>query len=224
TNSTGPYRGAGRPEGVFVIERLMDEAAHALGLDPADIRRRNLVPAGAFPYRTSTGQVYDSGNYPAAFERALTLAEYDRQRAEQARARARGDVVGVGLAAYVEPWAAGWPPVFSRRRRPTWSRSSAAGRCEAFPGGARRGLRSPISLIAARACRRARRPGSTPPCSSTPRARCGRSARASRPSRSIATPAASRSPAECGSTMPAPSSNRSWPRRSFTAATQREHG
>src|SRR5439155_1564095 len=108
TNSTGPYRGAGRPEGVFVIERLMDEAAHALGLDPADIRRRNLVPAGAFPYRTSTGQVYDSGNYPAAFERALTLAEYDRQRAEQARARARGDVVGVGLAAYVEPSAAGW--------------------------------------------------------------------------------------------------------------------
>ena len=108
TNSTGPYRGAGRPEGIFVIERLMDEAAHALGLDPADIRRRNLVPAGAFPYRTSTGQVYDSGNYPAAFERALTLAEYDRQRAEQARARARGDVVGVGLAAYVEPSAAGW--------------------------------------------------------------------------------------------------------------------
>src|SRR5439155_18443869 len=52
--STRPYRGAGRPEGIFVIERLMDEAAHALGLDPAEIRRRNFVPAGAFPYRTAT--------------------------------------------------------------------------------------------------------------------------------------------------------------------------
>jgi carbon-monoxide dehydrogenase large subunit len=108
TMSTGPYRGAGRPEGIFVMERLMDEAAHALGLDPAEIRRRNFVPAGAFPYRTATGQVYDSGDYGVGFERALTLAEYDRRRAEQAEARQRGEIVGVGLASYVEPSAFGW--------------------------------------------------------------------------------------------------------------------
>ena len=108
TMSTGPYRGAGRPEGIFVIERLLDEAAHALGLDPAEIRRRNFVPAGAFPYRTATGQVYDSGDYGAAFERALTLFEYDRCRAEQQQARQRGEIVGVGIASYVEPSAAGW--------------------------------------------------------------------------------------------------------------------
>ncbi len=108
TPPTGPYRGAGRPEGIFMIERLMDEAARALGVDPADIRRRNFVPRDAFPYRTPTGNVYDSGDYLAAFERALKLAGYERLRAEQAAARARGEVVGVGLAAYVEPAAFGW--------------------------------------------------------------------------------------------------------------------
>jgi carbon-monoxide dehydrogenase large subunit len=104
----GPYRGAGRPEGNFLIERLMDEAARALRIDPAAIRRRNFIPAGAFPYRTATGNVYDSGDYRAAFDRALDRAGYDALRAEQTRRRARGDVVGVGLAAYVEPAALGW--------------------------------------------------------------------------------------------------------------------
>ncbi len=108
TTPAGPYRGAGRPEGIFLIERLMDEAARALGLDPAEIRRRNLVPSHAFPYRTATGEVYDSGDYRSAFERALALADYPRLRAEQAAARARGEIVGVGLAAYVEPAALGW--------------------------------------------------------------------------------------------------------------------
>ena len=127
TMSTGPYRGAGRPEGIFVMERLMDEAAHALGLDPADIRRRNLVPADAFPYRTSTGQVYDSGNYKDAFEQALTLAEYGRRRAEQAEARKRGDIAPPRSAAarcIARPVRSGkkagvWPPHSSRRLRPT---------------------------------------------------------------------------------------------------------
>ena len=105
---TGPYRGAGRPEGAFLIERLVDEAAHALALDPAEIRRRNLIPADAFPYRTATDQVYDSGNYPAAPEKALSLADYPRLRAEQSRARARGEIMGIGIASYVEPAAAGW--------------------------------------------------------------------------------------------------------------------
>src|SRR5439155_1725193 len=118
TMSTGPYRGAGRPEGIFVIERLMDEAAHALGLDPAEIRRRNFVPAGAFPYRTATGQVYDSGDYGAAFERALTLFEYDRCRAEGLRLAAKPleaappDVV---------PVIGGWEVRGVPGRRATWA-------------------------------------------------------------------------------------------------------
>lgn len=108
TPSTGPYRGAGRPEGIFMIERLMDAAARATGLDPAEIRRRNFVPKDAFPYKTPTGTVYDSGDYLTAFEKALKLADYERLRKEQQAARARGELVGVGLAAYVEPAAFGW--------------------------------------------------------------------------------------------------------------------
>ncbi|OLE39694.1 MAG: hypothetical protein AUG00_01140 [Candidatus Rokubacteria bacterium 13_1_20CM_2_70_7] len=108
TMSTGPYRGAGRPEGIFLIERLLDEVARALGLDPADVRRRNFIPPDAFPYRTPTGCVYDSGDYLAAFEQALKLAEYERLREQQRAARQRGEIVGVGLAAYVEPAALGW--------------------------------------------------------------------------------------------------------------------
>lgn len=117
TPPTGPYRGAGRPEGIFLIERLMDEAARVLGLDPVEIRRRNLIPAGAFPYRTATGQVYDSGDYAAALDRALALADYARRRAEQARRRAAGEVTGLGLACYVEPAALGWESACVRVER-----------------------------------------------------------------------------------------------------------
>jgi carbon-monoxide dehydrogenase large subunit len=102
------YRGAGRPEACFFIERLMDGAAGALGLDPAEIRRRNLIPADAFPYRTATGQVYDSGDYPQALARALAAADYAGLRRTQAERRQRGEIVGVGLASYVEPCAMGW--------------------------------------------------------------------------------------------------------------------
>jgi carbon-monoxide dehydrogenase large subunit len=109
--STAPvsaYRGAGRPEACFAIERLMDTAARALKLDPAELRRRNLVPPERFPYRTITGQVYDSGNYPEALERALAAVDYPRQRRTQEARRAIGEVVGIGLVSYVEPCALGW--------------------------------------------------------------------------------------------------------------------
>ncbi len=105
---SGAYRGAGRPEGIFAIERLMDRAARALGLDPAEIRRRNFVPRDAFPYRTATGNTYDSGDYAAALERCLEAAGYAGLRAEQREARARGEVMGIGLVSYVEPSALGW--------------------------------------------------------------------------------------------------------------------
>ena len=108
TTPVAAYRGAGRPEACFVIERLMDQAARALGIDPAEIRRRNFIPPGAFPFRTATGQVYDSGDYPQALERALAAADYDGLRREQIRRRDAGEIVGIGLAAYVEPCALGW--------------------------------------------------------------------------------------------------------------------
>ena len=108
TSPTGAYRGAGRPEGTFMIERLMDEAAHAAGLDPVTIRRRNLVPADAFPYKTATAVVYDSGRYAEALDKCLELSGYAKERERQRAAQARGSVIGVGVVVYVEPAAVGW--------------------------------------------------------------------------------------------------------------------
>jgi carbon-monoxide dehydrogenase large subunit len=108
TAPVGAYRGAGRPEAAFLIERLVDEAARALEMDPAEIRRRNFIPPDAFPFRTVTGQVYDSGAYARALDVALETAGYGRRRAEQAAARGRGEIVGIGLASYVEPSGLGW--------------------------------------------------------------------------------------------------------------------
>ena len=102
TAPTGPYRGSGRPVGVYLIERLMDEAARATGLDPVEIRRRNFVPPEAFPHRTPFGVAYDSGNYARALDRVVELADYPGLRREQAAARRRGEIMGIGVAAYVE--------------------------------------------------------------------------------------------------------------------------
>jgi carbon-monoxide dehydrogenase large subunit len=99
---SGPYRGFGRPEAAYIIERMVDLVARDLGLDPAEVRRRNFIPTDRFPYRTPLGFTYDSGNYAAALDRALALIEYDRWRQEQRRARERGRLLGVGIAVYVE--------------------------------------------------------------------------------------------------------------------------
>ncbi len=100
----GAYRGAGRPEAAALIERAMDMVAAELGMDPAEIRRRNLVPRDAFPYTTSTNAKYDVGDYGLALDEALRLAAYDDLRREQAERRERGDRVqlGIGISAYVE--------------------------------------------------------------------------------------------------------------------------
>ena len=108
TPPVGPYRGAGRPEAAFLIERLVDEAARALALDPAELRRRNLVPPERFPFATATGQSYDSGDYPELLTRVLAAADYAALRRAQAERRARGELVGVGLSVYVEPSGLGW--------------------------------------------------------------------------------------------------------------------
>lgn len=104
-----PYRGAGRQHGVFVIERLLDIAARELGLDRAEIRRRNFIPADAFPYNNEiiyqdfTALEYDSGNYEPILDKALDMIGYQKFLAEeQPRLRAQGRNVGIGIACYVE--------------------------------------------------------------------------------------------------------------------------
>jgi carbon-monoxide dehydrogenase large subunit len=104
TTPTVAYRGAGRPEAAAAIERAIDLFAAEIGMDPADVRRRNLVGADAFPFTTAVGTSYDSGNYPKALELALEAAGYDELRKEQRRRREAGEVrqLGIGLSVYVE--------------------------------------------------------------------------------------------------------------------------
>jgi carbon-monoxide dehydrogenase large subunit len=101
---TDAYRGAGRPEATFAIERAMDALARAVGVDPAEIRRRNYIGADQFPYSSAPGLVFDSGDYETALAQALELAGYEEVRAEQQARRDGGSTkhLGVGLSSYVE--------------------------------------------------------------------------------------------------------------------------
>jgi carbon-monoxide dehydrogenase large subunit len=98
----GAYRGVGMTMGAFVMERTLDLVADRLGLDPALVRQRNLIPRDAYPFTSATGFVYDSGDFPKALESALTLAGYDRLVRERAEARTRGRLRGIGVACYTE--------------------------------------------------------------------------------------------------------------------------
>jgi carbon-monoxide dehydrogenase large subunit len=98
----GAYRGVGMTMGAFVMERTLDLVAERLGLDPAEIRRRNLIPRDGYPYTSAAGLVYDSGDFPKALEQALALAGYERLKRERDEARARGRLLGVGLSCYTE--------------------------------------------------------------------------------------------------------------------------
>ena len=104
TNTTPveAYRGAGRPEATFMLERMMDVLAHKLRIDPVEIRRRNLIPPFENGHDVVTGLKYDSGNYQAALDKALQHIGYDKLRADQAAARAKGRYVGIGVSTYVE--------------------------------------------------------------------------------------------------------------------------
>jgi aerobic carbon-monoxide dehydrogenase large subunit len=96
------YRGAGRPEACYVLERLMDLAADELGIDPAELRRRNMIPSDSFPHTVVTGMMYDSGNYEDNLNKALERFGYARWRDEQAKARQQGRYLGIGLSCYIE--------------------------------------------------------------------------------------------------------------------------
>ncbi|PYM03831.1 MAG: carbon monoxide dehydrogenase [Candidatus Rokuibacteriota bacterium] len=98
------YRGAGRPEATYLLERMMDRAAGELRVDPAELRRRNLIPpfTGGTPYQTPVAFAYDSGNYEPALNRALELAGYAQMRKEQAEGRKQGRYIGLGVTTYIE--------------------------------------------------------------------------------------------------------------------------
>src|SRR5262249_17588994 len=106
TNTTpvAAYRGAGRPEGCYYIERIVDVAAQELGLAPEAVRRKNFIAPEAFPYTTPTGQRYDSGEYDRALTKALQVSKYEALRKDQAARVARNDrkLLGIGIACYVE--------------------------------------------------------------------------------------------------------------------------
>jgi carbon-monoxide dehydrogenase large subunit len=102
TVPTGPYRGAGRPEANYILERAVDEAARVAGIDPADLRRRNLLPASAMPYATAVGMIYDSGDFPPIFEQALRLADYAGFAQRRRDAAARGRYRGIGISCFLE--------------------------------------------------------------------------------------------------------------------------
>jgi carbon-monoxide dehydrogenase large subunit len=115
TNPTAPYRGAGRPEATYVIERLIDDAARELGLDAAELRRRNLIPAAKMPYKTALGVTYDCGDFATGMERALKLADVAGFPARREAAAARGRLRGLGVANAIER-AAGPQPEFAEIR------------------------------------------------------------------------------------------------------------
>jgi aerobic carbon-monoxide dehydrogenase large subunit len=102
TVPTDAYRGAGRPEALYLVERIVDLLARKLGQDPAELRRRNFIPTAKFPYQTALGLTYDSGNYGPALDKALDLVGYKKLREEQARGRSGDHLLGIGLSTYVE--------------------------------------------------------------------------------------------------------------------------
>ncbi len=101
TMTTAPYRGGSRPEPIYVVESIIDKAARELGIDPAELRRRNTIPASAMPYETPMRQTYDSGDFAKNLRDALELASYDRIAERRAEVRDRGKLLGIGLATTV---------------------------------------------------------------------------------------------------------------------------
>jgi aerobic carbon-monoxide dehydrogenase large subunit len=144
TTPTSPVRGAGRPQAVFVMERLMDQAADELGLDRAEIRRRTLITEDQMPYavgltfRDGSPVIYDSGDYPATLEAALEKADYDSFPARQAAAREEGRLLGIGMGCYVEGTGLGpFEGATVRVHKPGRSRSTRARPRRGSPTGPR---------------------------------------------------------------------------------------
>ena len=119
--TVGPYRGYGQHATAYAAERVMDAIAEALGMDPAEVRRRNLIPADEFPYRAPTGRLHDSGDYVQALDRVLVLSGYRSLREQQARLREQGQLLGIGIATTVD--ASGFGPAGTFSVRPGYETS-----------------------------------------------------------------------------------------------------
>ena len=119
--TVGPYRGYGQHATAYAAERVMDAIAKALGMDPAEVRRRNLIPAEAFPYRAPTGRLHDSGDYVLALERVLELSDYAGLRDQQPETRESGQLLGIGIATTVD--ASGFGPAGTFSVRPGYETS-----------------------------------------------------------------------------------------------------
>ena len=104
----GPYRGMGPPPHNYVLESLVDMAARELGMDPAELRRKNFIPKDQFPYTIPSGNEYDSGDYEAVLDKVLEMSDYQKLREEQTRAREEGRLVGIGVASAIEPGVFDW--------------------------------------------------------------------------------------------------------------------
>ncbi|MCQ0092976.1 xanthine dehydrogenase family protein molybdopterin-binding subunit [Roseovarius sp. M141] len=128
---TGIYRGAGRPEAALLLERLVDKAARGTGIDPFEIRLRNLPPKDALPHMTATGQMLDSGDYAGALHLLRRVSRYDARAADMSRRRAAGELAGLGVALFLEPSGEGWESA-----RVTWH---ANGRVEVDSGSSAQG-------------------------------------------------------------------------------------
>jgi carbon-monoxide dehydrogenase large subunit len=102
TVTTAPYRGAGRPEASYDLERVVDEAARITGIDPIRLRKRNLIPRKAFPYKTAIGTTYDSGDFAAVLDKGLKLADFDGFKQRRREAKKRGKLRGIGVCAVLE--------------------------------------------------------------------------------------------------------------------------
>ena len=102
TAPTVPYRGAGRPEAVYIMERLVDQAAREMQIDPAELRKKNLIRPDAYPYQTRTGWIYDTGNYAAALAKCQALADWDGYAVRHANSKAAGKLRGRGITYYVD--------------------------------------------------------------------------------------------------------------------------
>ena len=102
TAPIGPYRGAGRPEANYALERVVEEAARITGIDPVQLRRKNLIPPSAMPYKTAVGTTYDSGDFPALFAKALELADYKNFNKRKREAARRKKLRGIGISCMLE--------------------------------------------------------------------------------------------------------------------------
>ena len=98
----GPYRGAGRPEAIYMIERLIDKAAQSMNIDPAELRLRNLIPASSMPYKTPNGPIYDSGEFEQILKKAQALAEWNSFPARRKVSERNGKLRGIGIGCFLE--------------------------------------------------------------------------------------------------------------------------